>query len=153
MLIRFSLPSSNPITLLDTIHPLSDTEPKIGKSRKVENPGSSDLHHPSTLSIVELHVEHQKIVEHAPQAKLARIVEQIWRIVEHFRDPTSRIVTLENRRTLSSNFNNRRLSTIFYRNLRDFQSDVNPTQEIYIDFQAPQASFFGNFTTYTRDLH
>ena len=37
MLIRFSLPSSNPITLLDTIHPLSDTEPKIGKSRKVEN--------------------------------------------------------------------------------------------------------------------
>ena len=44
------------------------------------------------LSIVELSVEHQKIVEHAPQAKLARIVEQIWRIVEHFRDPTSRIV-------------------------------------------------------------
>ena len=38
MLIRFSLPSSNPITLLDTIHPLSDTEPKIGKSWKVENP-------------------------------------------------------------------------------------------------------------------
>ena len=38
MLIRFSLPSSNPITLLDTVHPLSDTEPKIGKSRKVENP-------------------------------------------------------------------------------------------------------------------
>ena len=38
MLIWFSLPSSNPITLLYTVHPLSDTEPKIGKSRKIENP-------------------------------------------------------------------------------------------------------------------
>ena len=38
MLTRFSLLSSKPITLLDTVHPLSDTEPKIGKSRKVENP-------------------------------------------------------------------------------------------------------------------
>ena len=38
MLIRFSLLSSNPITLLDTVHPLSDTKPKIGKSRKIENP-------------------------------------------------------------------------------------------------------------------
>ena len=76
MLIQFSLPSSNPTTLLETVHPLPDTEPKIGKSRKVENPGSSDLHHPSTLSIVELHVEH-----HA-QAKISRIIE-------HFGDPIS----------------------------------------------------------------
>ena len=38
ILIRFSLLSSNPVTLLDTVHPLSDTEPIIGKSRKVENP-------------------------------------------------------------------------------------------------------------------
>ena len=41
MLIRFSLPSSNPITLIYTVHPVSDTEPKIGKSRKVENPDFS----------------------------------------------------------------------------------------------------------------
>ena len=41
MLIRFSLPSSNPITLLYTVHPLSDTESIIGKSRKVENPDFS----------------------------------------------------------------------------------------------------------------
>ena len=44
------------------------------------------------LSIVELHVEHPKLSCRTPQAKIVRIVEQIGRIVEHFRDPTSRIV-------------------------------------------------------------
>ena len=44
------------------------------------------------LSIVELHVEHPKWSCRTPQAKIVRIVEQIGRIVEHFRDPTSRIV-------------------------------------------------------------
>ena len=46
------------------------------------------------LSIVELHVEHPKLSCRTPQAKLTTIVEQIWRIVEHFRDPISRIVEL-----------------------------------------------------------
>ena len=49
MLIRFSLLSSNPITLLDTVHPLSDTKPKIGKSRKIENPDLGRSAPPHTM--------------------------------------------------------------------------------------------------------
>ena len=51
MLIRFSLPSINPITLLYTVHPLSDTEPKIGKSWKVENPDLSRSAPPHKLDV------------------------------------------------------------------------------------------------------
>ena len=49
MLIRFTLRSSNPVTLLGIVHPLSDTEPKFGKITKSRK---SDLHHPTPSVVV-----------------------------------------------------------------------------------------------------